>query len=238
MSRTRTLLGLVTRMALSQGLHREPSLFPSSNIDAVQVELRRRLWHHICYLDFRSAEARGQEPTIADDDFTTLLPQNVNDEDLVEGAHPLKTPSPGFTDMTGHLIRLHGVHCFRRIIRSTYQLERRIKSSSFHGDGNLVAELQSLFVEVQTIVDEMTANFQTQFLQYCDPDIPGHRLALGLATVIEWRCWSIVWLRTPKQYRETVVSPGIRQTYLPPFQLSILPQLIQLLGYSPNQSVW
>ncbi|RMJ26842.1 Transcription factor [Aspergillus sp. HF37] len=87
MSRTWTLLGLATRIALSQGLHREPSLFLSSNIDVVQIELRRRLWHQICYLDFRSAEARGQEPTIADDDYTTLLPRNVNDEDLIEGSH-------------------------------------------------------------------------------------------------------------------------------------------------------
>ncbi|RMJ22750.1 Transcription factor [Aspergillus sp. HF37] len=190
-----------------------------------QVELRRRLWHQICYLDFRSA----QEPTVADNDFTTLLPRNVNDEDLVEGAHPLETPSPGFADMTGHLIRLHGVHCFWRIVRSTYWLERRIKSSSFHGDGDLVAEFQSLFVEFRITVDEMAANFQTQFLQYCDPDIPGHRLALGLATVIEWHCWSIVWLRTPKQYRETVVSPDIRQTV---FAKSV--SLVESMTQIPN----
>ncbi|KAI9930173.1 hypothetical protein MW887_011984 [Aspergillus wentii] len=88
MSKTWSLLGLVVRIALSQGLHREPSLFPSENVDAVQVELRRRLWHQICYLDFRSAESKGQEPTISDDDFTTLLPRNVNDEALAAGASP------------------------------------------------------------------------------------------------------------------------------------------------------
>ncbi|KAH2619480.1 hypothetical protein KXV20_004608 [Aspergillus fumigatus] len=200
------------------GLHREPSLFPSSNMDVVQVETRRRLWHQICHLDFRSAEGRGQEPTIADEDYTTLLPRNINDEDLIEGAHPTaETYSPpGFTDMTGHLIRLHGIHCFRRIVRSTYRLERRIKSSVANGNGNLypIAELQSLFVEVRTMVDEMVNHLQTQYLQYCDPQIPHQRMALGLAAVIEWRCWSIFWLRTPKQYREAVVSPEIRQTVL------------------------
>ncbi|KAF4154976.1 hypothetical protein CNMCM6936_005557 [Aspergillus lentulus] len=218
MSRTWTLLGLVVRMALSQGLHREPSLFPSSNMDVVQVETRRRLWHQICHLDFRSAEGRGQEPTIADEDYTTLLPRNINDEDLIEGAHPTaETYSPpGFTDMTGHLIRLNGIHCFRRIVRSTYRLERRIKASVVNGNGNLypIAELQSLFVEVRTMVDEMVNHLQTQYLQYCDPQVPHQRMALGLAAVIEWRCWSIFWLRTPKQYREAVVSPEIRQTVL------------------------
>ncbi|RMJ26841.1 Transcription factor [Aspergillus sp. HF37] len=75
----------------------------------------------------------------------------------------------------------------------------------------------------------MTAHFQTQYLQYCDPEIPGHRLALGLATVIEWRCWSIVWLRTPKQYRETVVSPEIRQTV---FAKSV--SLVESMAQIPN----
>jgi hypothetical protein len=64
------------------------------------------------------------------------------------------------------------------------------------------------------MVDEMVNHLQTQYLQYCDPQIPHQRMALGLAAVIEWRCWSIFWLRTPKQYREAVVSPEIRQTYV------------------------
>lgn len=216
MARTWTLLGLAVKMALSQGLHREPSLFPSSNMDVVQVETRRRLWHQICHLDFRSAEGRGQEPTISDEDYTTLLPRNVCDDDLVEGAHlGAETYSPpGFTDMTGHLIRLNGIQCFRRIVRSTYRLERRIKSSVLNGNGNLypIAELQSLFEEVRSMVDEMVSHLQTQYLQYCDPQVPQQRMALGLAAVIEWRCWSIFWLRTPKQYREAAVSPEIRQT--------------------------
>ncbi|KAF5657667.1 c6 transcription [Fusarium heterosporum] len=218
MARTWALLGLAVKMALSQGLHREPSLFPSSNMDVVQVETRRRLWHQICYLDFRSAEGRGQEPTISDEDYTTLLPRNVCDDDLVEGAHlGAETNSPpGFTDMTGHLIRLNGVQCFRRIVRSTYRLERRIKSSALNWNGNVypIADLQSLFEEVRSMVDEMVSRLQTQYLQYCDPQVPQQRMALGLAVVIEWRCWSIFWLRSPKQYREAAVSPEIRQTVL------------------------
>ncbi|THC97147.1 hypothetical protein EYZ11_003362 [Aspergillus tanneri] len=191
MSRAWTLLGLALRMALSQGLHREPSLFPSKNMDVVQIEIRRRLWHQICHLDFRSAEARGQEPTISDDDYTTLLPRNVNDDDLIEGAPPIPDThsAPGFTDMTVQLIRLNGIHLFRRIIRSTYKLERRIKTSTVHGNAVLypIVELQALFIE---------------------------RMAIGLAAIIEWRCWSLFWLRTPKQYRGAVVSPEIRQKVL------------------------
>ena len=64
------------------------------------------------------------------------------------------------------------------------------------------------------MIDDMATHFQTQYLKYCDPDIPTHRLAMGLASVLEWRCWSIVWLRTPKEYREVVLLPEIRQTYV------------------------
>jgi hypothetical protein len=183
-------------------------------MDVIQVELRRRLWHQICHLDFRSAEGKGQEPTISDDDYTTLLPRNVNDEDLIEGTVPTDEgySTPGFTDMTGHLLRLHGIHCFRRIVRSTYRLERRTKSSTISGNGSLdtITELHVLFTEVRAIVDEMATHIRTQYLRYCDPQVPSQRLALGLAAIIEWRCWAIFWLRIPKQYREAIVSPEIR----------------------------
>ncbi|VTT66032.1 unnamed protein product [Fusarium fujikuroi] len=216
MAKTWTLLGLAYKMALSQGLHREPSLFTSTGMDVIQVEIRRRLWHQICHLDYRSAESRGQEPTISDKDFTTSLPRNVSDENLVEGSLDETSTTAGFTDMTVHLIRLYGHHCFRRIVRGTYKLERTTKSQEAKNNDNAnpVTKLRSLFEEVRGMVDEMVNHFQTHYLQYCSPHIPEQRMAIGLATVVEWRCWSIFWLRTPKQYRESVITPEVRQIIL------------------------
>jgi len=215
MAKTWTLLGLAHKMALSQGLHREPSLFISTGMDVVRVEIRRRLWHQICHLDYRSAESRGQEPTISDEDFTTFLPRNISDENLVEGGLDGTSTQAGFTDMTVHLIRLYGHHCFRRIVRGTYKLERTTKSQvKNHDDTNPVVKLRSLFDEVRGMVDEMVDLFQAHYLQYCNPQIPEQRMAIGLATVVEWRCWSIFWLRTPKQYREFVIIPEVRQMYV------------------------
>ncbi|CVL10826.1 hypothetical protein FPRO06_08091 [Fusarium proliferatum] len=216
MAKTWTLLGLAHRMALSQGLHREPSLFTSTGMDVIQVEIRRRLWHQICHLDYRSAESRGQEPTISDEDFTTFLPRNVSDENLVEASLDETSTTAGFTDMTVHLIRLYGHHCFRRIVRGTYKLERTTKSQEAKNNDNAnpVTKLRSLFEEVRGMVDEMVNHFQTHYLQYCSPHIPEQRMAIGLATVVEWRCWSIFWLRTPEQYRESVITPEVRQIIL------------------------
>ncbi|KAF5619471.1 C6 transcription factor [Fusarium sp. NRRL 52700] len=215
MAKTWTLLGLAHKMALSQGLHREPSLFASTGMDVIQIEIRRRLWHQICHLDYRSAESRGQEPTISDEDFNTFLPRNISDENLVEGSLDETSTALGFTDMTVHLIRLYGHHCFRRIVQSTYKLERttKLQEASNNNDTNPVAKLQSLFEEVRDMADQMVKHFQTLYLQYCSPHIPEQRMAIGLATVVEWRCWSIFWLRTPKQYRELVITPEVRQMY-------------------------
>ncbi|SCO87111.1 probable C6 transcription factor [Fusarium oxysporum] len=160
MAKTWTLFGLDHKMTLSQGLHRESSLFISTGMDVVRVEIRRRLWHQICHLDYRSAESRGQEPTISDEDFTTFLPRNISD------------------------------------------------------DMNPVVKVRSLFDEVRGMVDEMVDHFQAHYLQYCNPQIPEQRMAIGLATVFEWRCWSIFWLRTPKQCREFVIIPEARQIML------------------------
>ncbi|KAF5988003.1 putative C6 transcription factor [Fusarium bulbicola] len=195
MAKTWTLLGLAHKMALSQGLHREPSLFTSTGMDVIQVEIRRRLWHQICHLDYRSAESRGQEPTISDEDFTTLLPRNISDENLVDGSLDETSITPGVTDMTVHLIRL------------------TTKSQETKNNDNTtpVAKLQSLFEEVRGMVNEIVNHFQTHYLQHCNPHIPEQRMAIGLATVVEWRCWSIFWLRTPKQYRESVITPEVRQ---------------------------
>ena len=68
--------------------------------------------------------------------------------------------------------------------------------------------------EVKGMVNEIVNHFQTHYLQYCSPHVPEQRMAIGLATVVEWRCWSIFWLRTPKQYRESVITPEFRQMYV------------------------
>lgn len=187
-------------------------------MDAVQAELRRRVWHQLCHLDFRSAEGKGHEPAISDDDFTTLPPQNVDDEEIVEGTpiSQLIESNSTFTDMTTHLIRLNGIHCFRKVIQSTYRLERRIKKSTLGDNEQIdpVIEIQHLYQEVRAMVDSMLEKQQRLYLCNCDPSVPLQGLALGLAALLEWKCWVIFWLRIPKAYREVIISPEVRMMYV------------------------
>ncbi|KAJ4353969.1 uncharacterized protein N0V89_005701 [Didymosphaeria variabile] len=210
------LLGIAIRIALNQGLHRDPSLFPSGTFDVVTVELRRRVWHQICSLEFRAAEAKGQEPSIAEDDYTTLLPRNIEDEELIEGQSPGATPynEERWTSMTYPLIRFVGLRASRQIIKSTYRLERRMLESGLHGTSgpDPAMELQTIYQQIQNMVEEMHQNNYRKYLRFASPDVPIQRLTLGLATLLEWRCYVLFWLRMPRAFRDVVFSIDVRKS--------------------------
>ncbi|KAK8433250.1 putative C6 transcription factor [Phyllosticta citricarpa] len=213
------LTGIAIRIAMLQGLHREPTLFANSSMDEVQMEIRRRVWHQICHMDWRAAEGKGMEPTVSDDDFTTMLPRNVNDTDLVEGRMPPSDPhmeEQGFTDMTLQLCRLSMIKCFRRIAQNVYHLDRKVKASKIK-DGetcDIVQEFQDLFEETKRLVDEVHDKNERCYLRYCRVDITIQRLTIGLTANLEWRCWLIFWYGVPREFRHLVITDEIRTQVL------------------------
>ncbi|KAM5361798.1 hypothetical protein ACJA88_014325 [Fusarium oxysporum] len=58
---TWSLTSLVFHIAQAMGLHRDGTTFGLKPFD---IELRRRLWWHICLLDMRSSEFHGYEPIV------------------------------------------------------------------------------------------------------------------------------------------------------------------------------
>ncbi|KAL6706734.1 hypothetical protein ACN47E_005276 [Coniothyrium glycines] len=216
MGKAWVLLGIAFRIALNQGLHRDPSLFPTGSMDALTIELRRRMWHQLGHLEFRAAECKGQEPSITEDFYTTLFPRNIDDEDLVDGASPGTTPydEERFTTMSFQLVRYMGMRALRRIVQSTYRLERRMLDSGLHGTSrpDPAQELQNLYEQVKIMLDEVHEESQKKYLHYLNPDIPMQRLTLGLASLLEWRCYLLFWLRMPRAYRDVVFSDDIRRS--------------------------
>ncbi|KAI8408151.1 hypothetical protein FOFC_11085 [Fusarium oxysporum] len=90
------------------GLGRE-NLLTTPSIEVLQafvLLLTCQSWEDDMAKTWTLLESRGQEPTISDDDFTTFLPRNISDENLVEGGFDGTSTQAGFTDMTVHLIRL------------------------------------------------------------------------------------------------------------------------------------
>ncbi|KAF1933652.1 uncharacterized protein M421DRAFT_97736 [Didymella exigua CBS 183.55] len=216
MGKAWALLGIATRIALNQGLHHDPSLFPAGSMDALTIELRRRIWYQLGHLEFRAAECKGQEPSLSEDYYTTLLPRNVEDEDLVDGASPGPAPydEKRFTSITFQLVRYQGMSALRRIIRSTYHLERRMLDSGLHGTSrpDPARELQELYEQIKKMLDEVHEECHRKYLRFCNPEIPMQRLCMGLASILEWRCYLLFWLRMPRAYRDVVFSNDIRKS--------------------------
>lgn len=67
-------------MAQSLGLHRDGSHFPQ--LTPYEVEIRRRVWWALCFLDVRSSEDQGMDYTIVSGSFDTNFPRNLDDTDI------------------------------------------------------------------------------------------------------------------------------------------------------------
>ncbi|KAJ4393606.1 hypothetical protein N0V93_002819 [Gnomoniopsis smithogilvyi] len=74
------MTGLAIRMAQSLGLHRDGSHFPQ--LTPYEVEIRRRVWWALCFLDVRSSEDQGMDYTIVSGSFDTKFPLNLDDADF------------------------------------------------------------------------------------------------------------------------------------------------------------
>ncbi|KAI0845951.1 fungal-specific transcription factor domain-containing protein [Daldinia vernicosa] len=96
------MTGLVIRMALALGLHRDGSHFP--NLTPFEAEMRRRLWWHVCLLDVRASEDQGMDLTIIPGSFDTRQPLNINDDDIDPEKKEMPKEREGITDMTFSLM--------------------------------------------------------------------------------------------------------------------------------------
>lgn len=175
------LTGLAIRIATVHGLHRDPLALLLGTMDVVQVELHRRLWAQICYLDFRAAEDQGFAPSIHESDFDTRRPLSLDDVDLIEGVEPSSglSDAPKFTDMTIYLLRITTVQYYRRIIQVTHASRKKLRISSPVDAAEALVELQSLLSTAQTLASEFERNLD-DLVRYCDKRVSIQSMALDL----------------------------------------------------------
>ncbi|KAI0402688.1 hypothetical protein F4802DRAFT_341414 [Xylaria palmicola] len=114
---TWTLTGLLIRIAVGMGLHRDGSHF--SNVSPFDAEIRRRVWYHICFLDARVGDCQVFNVGIRDNMFDTQQPSNFNDIDITPDMVSLPAPKDGCTESTLCVLRCklwHFAHKFRSSI--------------------------------------------------------------------------------------------------------------------------
>ncbi|KAI1117590.1 fungal-specific transcription factor domain-containing protein [Nemania sp. NC0429] len=86
-------LGLLVRMAMTMGLHRDPSEF-SHEILPFWAEQRRKLWATILELDIHMSIQCNLPSCVREGDFTCRPPRNLNDEELHPNMIELPPPKP------------------------------------------------------------------------------------------------------------------------------------------------
>jgi hypothetical protein len=92
------LIGVVIRIALRMGLHRDPSHWP--NIRPLQAELRRRVWISLYQLDFFTSTQVGLPRIIKDSQCDARPPAHLFDQDIgfehdeIPPERPLTDPTP------------------------------------------------------------------------------------------------------------------------------------------------
>ncbi|PTB71644.1 hypothetical protein M440DRAFT_1343892 [Trichoderma longibrachiatum ATCC 18648] len=74
-------LGFVVRMAMSMGLHRDPSEF-EPRMTPFQGEIRRRLWFTVLDMDLYMSLAANMPCLTRDGDYSCRPPRNVDDSEL------------------------------------------------------------------------------------------------------------------------------------------------------------
>ncbi|RMZ83517.1 hypothetical protein DV737_g1626, partial [Chaetothyriales sp. CBS 132003] len=86
------LVGIIARLAMRMGYHRDPKLF--SNLTPFQGEMRRRIWTFVRSADLLFSFQAALPPMIRIGDSDTDLPNNLSDDEFDEDSTALPPSRP------------------------------------------------------------------------------------------------------------------------------------------------
>ncbi|KAF2132989.1 hypothetical protein P153DRAFT_382610 [Dothidotthia symphoricarpi CBS 119687] len=85
-------IGIIVRLAMRMGLHRDPG--PYKSLSMFQGEMRRRVWAVIRSMDLLFSAQAGLPPIVRPRDTNTEIPRNVYDDELFEDMKTLPPSRP------------------------------------------------------------------------------------------------------------------------------------------------
>lgn len=132
------LAGVITRLAMRMGYHRDPKPFP--NITPFQGEIRRRVWTYVRVADLLLSYQVGLPPMIRTADSDTELPRNLYDDDFDEQCKelPASRPPNEHTPISFVIAKARLTYTFGRVIEQTSS----IQSGSYDAVMEIDAELR------------------------------------------------------------------------------------------------
>lgn len=86
------LVGIIVRLAMRMGYHRDSSQYPS--MTPFQCEIRRRIWTLVCSADAMFSFEVSLPTMIREGDSDTEFPRNINDDELAEDVVVLPPSRP------------------------------------------------------------------------------------------------------------------------------------------------
>jgi hypothetical protein len=158
------LSGVAVRLARKMGLHRDGT---SLGLSPFETEMRRRLWWHIVFVDFRVSDVLGTKPSSDLFSGDTKRPLNVEDEDL---SPEMVDPPPernGITSIVFCLIRCDIIDFIRKL------------SSPFTDDVRLEILTSSdiPLAKKDSMISQLEDLLERKYLRYCDPSNSLHHFA-------------------------------------------------------------
>ncbi|EWZ33069.1 hypothetical protein FOZG_14564 [Fusarium oxysporum Fo47] len=126
-----SLTGILIRLAVSLGLHKDGSQF--KGISPFEIEIRRRVWWHICFLDARTGDSHFHDAQIPETLFDTRYPSNVDDTDIDPHMGEPVLPREGPTDMSICLVRCR-----------IWRMVRAMRTASQHANADNTVDGRSL----------------------------------------------------------------------------------------------
>lgn len=132
--------GIIARLAMRMGLHRDPGPYPG--ISVFQGEMRRRVWAAVRSMDLLFSAQAGLPPIVRPRDTNTEIPRNIYDDELVEGMKILP-PSRPETEATPTLFLINRTRLIYKLGEAV-ELTDTLTCSSYDEVMKLDAEAREL----------------------------------------------------------------------------------------------
>lgn len=87
-------IGIIVRLAMRMGYHRDPAPYAGAGITTFQGEMRRRVWSVVRFSDVLFSAQAGLPPIIHARDTNTEIPRNVYDDEIYEDMKTLPQSRP------------------------------------------------------------------------------------------------------------------------------------------------
>lgn len=153
------LVGMIARLAMRMGYHRDSNMFP--NITPFQGEMRRRIWTFVRQADLLLSFQVGLPSMMRTGDSDTEIPRNLYDEDFDEDCKELPPPRPHNepTQVSYLIAKARIAYAFGRVIEHTSS----VKSGSYE----TVMEIDN---ELRRARDMIPEHLQIRPIEECQLD--------------------------------------------------------------------